>query len=401
MAVVPGAGGGMMPVAGLNGGAPRGDAPISCRSVLDDAYHLISSGQIEQGMELLMGGLSELRRGCGPDEWDTIFQAEAADHPVARLVWQDPFTAHSFRKPRGYPGDAALLDYIYGCTPIPAETSEIGQAIFQFNRERQAPRSVRARAQVLAGMIDETAALFPSPRILSVASGHLREAALSTAVAEGRIGELVALDQDAESLTAGAPRFRRQTGHGGERLGPFDPRRKSAFREHASGVRRGVVRLPLGPRRVPVDPPHVRHARPRRTTADRQFHARSGRHRLHRKLHGVEAHLPRPRSIDRRWARDIASSEWHSHRLFWDEHESIIFLEIVKRRARQKDHVIWAGDLVGRRPGAEARERFFGSDCASRHGHDGANGNGKTSGNGNRNGNGRHVEHGPEAESGA
>src|SRR6202035_2978251 len=33
-------------------------------------------------------------------------------------------------------------------------------------------------------------------------------------------------------------------------------------------------------------------------------------------------------------AHDIPSSEWASHRLFWDEHESIIFLEITKRKAK-------------------------------------------------------------------
>jgi len=40
----------------------------------------------------------------------------------------------------------------------------------------------------------------PSARILAVASGHLREAALSSAVQSGAIGELVALDQDPASL---------------------------------------------------------------------------------------------------------------------------------------------------------------------------------------------------------
>jgi len=400
MAVVPGAGGGMMPVAGLNGGAPRGDAPISCRSVLDDAYHLISSGQIEQGMELLMGGLSELRRGCGPDEWDTIFQAEAADHPVARLVWQDPFTAHSFRKPRGYPGDAALLDYIYGCTPIPAETSEIGQAIFQFNRERQAPRSVRARAQVLAGMIDETAALFPSPRILSVASGHLREAALSTAVAEGRIGELVALDQDAESLT----QVRRD----------FGDKRVTAV----SGSVRSILA-----EKVHFENMHLVYAAglydylsdrvaSRLTRLMFDMLAPGGRLLIANftpdlaDIGYIESFMAWKliyRDPDQltALARDIASSEWHSHRLFWDEHESIIFLEIVKRRRGRRIMSFGPGITSAVVPGLKRVSVSSDLIARRRHGHDGANGNGKTSGNGNRNGNGRHVEHGPEAESGA
>ncbi len=53
---------------------------------------------------------------------------------------------------------------------------------------------------MLAAKVDETALRVNKPRILAIACGHLREAQKSEAVAAGKVGEYVALDQDAESL---------------------------------------------------------------------------------------------------------------------------------------------------------------------------------------------------------
>jgi SAM-dependent methyltransferase len=59
---------------------------------------------------------------------------------------------------------------------------------------------VLERRTILAGEIDAVAERRHSPRILSIACGHLREAQVSNAVRQGAISEFVALDQDAESL---------------------------------------------------------------------------------------------------------------------------------------------------------------------------------------------------------
>jgi hypothetical protein len=60
--------------------------------------------------------------------------------------------------------------------------------------------AVRTRRELLARTIDEVAGEIPSPLILSVAAGHLREVELSRAVAEARVGRFIALDQDRDSL---------------------------------------------------------------------------------------------------------------------------------------------------------------------------------------------------------
>ena len=95
-------------------------------------------------------------------------------------------------------------------------------------------------------------------------------------------------------------------------------------------------------------------------------------------------------------ARDIASSEWHSHRLFWDEHESIIFLEITKRRPVNGSASFARGINGAAVPGLD--NVTIGPEVASRRhqrrarspGQNG-NGNGNGHGHGNGNGNGKHT----------
>jgi extracellular factor (EF) 3-hydroxypalmitic acid methyl ester biosynthesis protein len=53
---------------------------------------------------------------------------------------------------------------------------------------------------VLAQSIDRAATEHLHPRILAIACGHLREASHSSAMRAGRIHNLFAFDQDADSL---------------------------------------------------------------------------------------------------------------------------------------------------------------------------------------------------------
>lgn len=148
----------------------------------------------------------------------------ALQHPLREIVHEDPFTRHSFDQPRGYAGDAALLDYIYydqSGVDLTRLTGR-GREIYRRNRDAPAPRAVRERRDHLAYLIDRTAIRRPGARILAVACGHLREGLLSHALAasslapslgEGRPDELAchieALDQDPRSLEEVMRCFRR------------------------------------------------------------------------------------------------------------------------------------------------------------------------------------------------
>lgn len=152
------------------------------------------------GMDELMLGLNAARLDRLPSEWDSLITRVVAPHPARALLHEDPFTRHAFRKPRGYPGDAALLDLIYGESPLEEEISPPGQRVYEYLLQAPASRSVRERRRILAGLIDRVASERSCPRILSLACGHLREAQDSDGIRSGAVDELVAVDQDQASL---------------------------------------------------------------------------------------------------------------------------------------------------------------------------------------------------------
>ena len=140
----------------------------------------------------------DLRTRRNHHGWSNVVAA-CREHRLQALLLQDPYTSRAFWKPRGYAGDAEMLDYIYMRTP-PTDTTELGRALFQATTVSPNACSVVARRNLLAQKIDEISATRPHARVLSLACGHLREAQLSAAVTEKRLGELVAVDQDALSL---------------------------------------------------------------------------------------------------------------------------------------------------------------------------------------------------------
>jgi extracellular factor (EF) 3-hydroxypalmitic acid methyl ester biosynthesis protein len=168
--------------------------------LFDHVYQQFNDYEIVNGMQQLVIGLSELRDQTPAAEWREFAKTGWVNHPIKTLAHQDPMTRRAFEKPRGYAGDAELLDLIYGLRPVPAGTTSIGAAIYGFSVQAPAAAAVRVRRNILAAKIDEVADQIEKPRILSVACGHLREAQKSEAVVAGRVGDFYALDQDKFSL---------------------------------------------------------------------------------------------------------------------------------------------------------------------------------------------------------
>lgn len=119
-------------------------------------------------------------------------------HPFFMLCQQDPYTSRAFSKPRGYAGDAVMLDYIYSGA-VPPETTSHGRGIFACTTASSMGLSVLFRRHLLTAYINETVLNNPQARILSVASGHCREFENTLALSDIFKGEIVAFDQDAES----------------------------------------------------------------------------------------------------------------------------------------------------------------------------------------------------------
>ncbi|AVA24623.1 class I SAM-dependent methyltransferase [Rhizobium sp. LEGMi198b] len=151
----------------------------------------------------LSQALHQIRRRFHASIWsEIVFLAQ--NHPVAQFLLQDPFTKWSFDKPRGYSGDAHLLDFIYGHAIVEAEiaaSTALGRAIYEYTKNASSSVAVRERRDILAQRVDEHAKDRPgSAEVLAMASGHLREATLSTALREGKIRRWIALDQDPLSV---------------------------------------------------------------------------------------------------------------------------------------------------------------------------------------------------------
>jgi SAM-dependent methyltransferase len=179
-------------------------------SLFDSVEAAIRLGRVREARNSLGEGLLHLRTQAEPTVWQQFARTGWQAHPLRDLLHQDPFTRRAYEKPRGYAGDAVLLDYLYEVKPIrAAETSPLAETIFDFFRGSPSYRAVNERMELLARTIDETAANTERPRIMSLACGHLREGQRSAAVREGRVGAFYAVDQDPESLAV----VRAEQGH--------------------------------------------------------------------------------------------------------------------------------------------------------------------------------------------
>src|SRR5688572_8814180 len=148
-------------------------------------------------MGTLRTSLRELRSLLRPCDW-TLIGEQARRHPLHTLLLESPFTRRAYEKPRGYAGDAVLMDLIYGMTP-PAGLSPLGGMLYGYEFDSPCFQSVRTRRAILAREIDSVAAARPGARVLSVASGHLREIEWSRAARSGGV-DITAVDQDRDSL---------------------------------------------------------------------------------------------------------------------------------------------------------------------------------------------------------
>ena len=175
------------------------DGDLEALAVIHDKF---LSGQVAEGMHDLLPILQARRIRSSDPAW-AEFVEKCLAHPLQELLHQDPFTHRVFSKPRGYAGDAVMLDYVYGREegwPAPAGTSALGKEIFQFTTASSACEAVRARRGYIADLVDKLSEDVRKPHVLAVASGHLREALLCSTIRRRRFSRFVALDSDPRSL---------------------------------------------------------------------------------------------------------------------------------------------------------------------------------------------------------
>ncbi len=169
-------------------------------SFLDNIEKLLKRNEVGLGITKLIEHLYQLNKKLDENTFNKFVHNIALQHPVKNLIHQDPYAHRSFTKPRGYPGDAELLDFCYGFNGPKKKTTPLGREIFKVSMARSAIESIRYRSSLLAKIIDEIALQNSSAKILSIACGHFREALLSKAVQTKAIDSLIGFDQDEASI---------------------------------------------------------------------------------------------------------------------------------------------------------------------------------------------------------
>jgi extracellular factor (EF) 3-hydroxypalmitic acid methyl ester biosynthesis protein len=156
----------------------------------------------------LIERLDELRRRLPLEVWRDA-AAALRQHRIATLLDEDPYTRRARQKPRGYAGDAVMLDFVYEGTAD--DLSPVGRAVFAATTGSRSGDAVRERRRRLAALVDDVASTTELPTILALASGHARELDVSVAVRDGRVGRWLCIDQDGESLRVIRARLARAT----------------------------------------------------------------------------------------------------------------------------------------------------------------------------------------------
>ena len=166
-------------------------------SFLDGVCNAIEAGDGIGAISDLISGLDATRSRVSTDEWRVVVE-QCRNHPLFDVLQEDPYTKRAYTKPRGYAGDAVMMDYVYSGR-CPPGASELGQTVFDGTTRTSNGLSVLHRRELLAETIDREAHDNRRPRILALACGHLRELERARCYREGR-AELIAVDQDPASL---------------------------------------------------------------------------------------------------------------------------------------------------------------------------------------------------------
>ena len=180
------------------------------RNVLDRARVFFEQNDVGQGMDELILGLTTARQKMPQATWEAFCRTDCVSHPIRFMVHQDPLTERAYFKPRGYPGDAVLMDLFYGderVRPFVDEATTLGKQIYGRTSNGSAARALRRRKEILATMIDRVSSSTNAAHVLTLGCGHLREAELSSAVKERRVQRFVAMDRDPDTLRVVREKF--------------------------------------------------------------------------------------------------------------------------------------------------------------------------------------------------
>jgi len=169
------------------------------QSVLDKTFQLLQEGLVKEGFSFIVDKLNEATKDLPQETIDTEVREECLQHPVAKLILQEPITKWSYQKPRGYSGDAELIDYFYRHKSCDINDSYLGKELNGYVTLASSSSAVRWRSNHVAQEIAKhQAKVGRKISVISIASGHLRELGYISE-ANTKIDRFVCIDQDKQS----------------------------------------------------------------------------------------------------------------------------------------------------------------------------------------------------------
>ncbi|QGY05514.1 class I SAM-dependent methyltransferase [Methylobacterium mesophilicum SR1.6/6] len=169
------------------------------KSILNEAHTSLSTEPRLAAIDWLATELGTSFDEAIADGCLKTFQSSCLDHPLSELLLTDPYSRRAFEKPRGYAGDAVMLDYIYR----PARSSLDGLAglIHEATTTLPNAKSILWRRDYLATLLGSLMRSREIAEVLSVASGHMRELDRLREITSDTNIIFTALDQDLSSIS--------------------------------------------------------------------------------------------------------------------------------------------------------------------------------------------------------
>ncbi|QGY05513.1 class I SAM-dependent methyltransferase [Methylobacterium mesophilicum SR1.6/6] len=164
-------------------------------TLLDEVYDAIN-GLDGNRLYLLLDKMNDFRPSLESNKDISDIQDIVRAHKSFALLMQDPYSYHAFNKPRGFPGDASLIDLFYGHGAGRQTITEQGRFIFETFMRSPSCDAIRFRRGYYGAFLDRIASERSGrAQALALACGHLREALFSRAVTEDTI-RIVGADSD-------------------------------------------------------------------------------------------------------------------------------------------------------------------------------------------------------------
>jgi extracellular factor (EF) 3-hydroxypalmitic acid methyl ester biosynthesis protein len=157
-----------------------------------------------ESLPSFMATLETNRQSMQEAEWREFTKRSVPLRKWRYFLAMDPYTRWGLVKPRGYPGDATLMDFAYRHPSVHEDITSsglLGEAIFELTSGAKQSQSARQRIALIAAEIERKTDSESQIVVASFAAGHARELQSLPPLVASKISEFLALDSDPISLS--------------------------------------------------------------------------------------------------------------------------------------------------------------------------------------------------------